>query len=555
LSKPDNSPVASSDNFLAFFNSLDEGCALLHLIYDAKKRPVDFQHLEINPAEEKMVTRKGAGPRTIDAAVEQSWLYILDRVASTGSPERIEKYSEDLKRWFSFRLSRVGGPGSNFIAVIFDDVTSRKNAEEALRTSEVRLQQANNRLQEMNKAKTDFFNNISHEFRTPLALLMGPLGDIVNANKLNLSPEEFHKLELSYRGATRLQKLVNTLLDFATIEAGKIEAFYQPTDITRLTVDLASHFRSAIEAAGLKFVVKAETISEPIYLNREMWEKIVFNLISNALKFTHKGKIQIVVHEKNRSVEFRVKDTGVGISAKNADRIFERFVRIEGNKGRVYEGSGIGLALVRELVWAHKGNIKVRSEEGDGAEFIVTIPKGKNHLDPKQVYENKKQLPAALISDMFVEEATGWLPEDQKTRKKKEKEFDQHNGTRILIADDNADMREYLVSILSDKYKVLAVEHGRKVIDFLEKGGQADLIISDVMMPEMNGYEVVDFMKSNSKYRNIPVILLSARTTEQAKIEGLNVGADDYLTKPFSVAELRALVNSRMKRSNDFPIL
>ncbi|HEX8060718.1 MAG TPA: response regulator [Cyclobacteriaceae bacterium] len=276
--------------------------------------------------------------------------------------------------------------------------------------------------------------------------------------------------------------------------------------------------------------------------------KIVFNLVSNALKFTHKGKIQLIIHQKNRSVEFRVKDTGIGIPDKNIDRIFEKYIRVEDTNGRCKEGTGIGLPLVRELVWAHKGIIKVRSEVGVGSEFIVSIPKGKSHLNQKHIYESSKQLPSDSLGEKFTEEVSGWLPQDLGTKRRKEREFRHRTGIRVLIVDDNADMRQYLTGVFSERYTVLALEHGRQVVDFLEKGGQTDLIISDVMMPQMNGYELVDFLKSNRKYRHIPVVMLSAKATEEAKIKGLDLGADYYLYKPFSAGELNAVVNASIRK-------
>jgi signal transduction histidine kinase/ActR/RegA family two-component response regulator len=411
------------------------------------------------------------------------------------------------------------------------------------------LKDVNAQLRQIDEAKTDFFNNVSHEFRTPLTLLIGPLEEVIKKNTSKIPPDDIQKLNVAYRGAIRLQKLVNTLLDFARIEAGKLEAFYQPTDFSKITADVAANFRSVIEKAGLKYVVKSEPINEAIYLNREMWEKIVSNLLSNAFKFTHKGKIEVILRNKKKNVELRIKDTGIGIAQRNINRIFERFTRVEAKEARTFEGTGIGLALVRELVLANGGSIKVKSTENAGSEFIVSIPKGKDHLPRQQIYETRENLNGNILSEPFIEEVSGWRPEDEKLMKRKLKKYLRDGALRVLVAEDNADMRDYLTSILSeDKYEILAVEDGQKVLTFLRQGGQADIILADVMMPNVDGYDLVQWLKSDPRFSQIPIVLISARASEEAKIEGLKMGADDYLVKPFSTNELRAVVMSRIKQ-------
>jgi len=425
----------------------------------------------------------------------------------------------------------------------------RARAEEALRQNEEKLRELTARLQKTDKAKTAFFNNVTHEFRTPLTLLLGPIEELIKSGESKFTTGDMQKLQFAYRSATRLQKLVTALLDFARIEAAKIEAYYQPTDLSKLTTELASNFRSAIEKAGLKYIVKIEQISDPVYLNRDMWEKIVFNLLSNAFKFTHKGKIEVIVRDKKKKAELRVRDTGVGIAQKDIDRIFERFTRIEGTHARTNEGTGIGLALVRELVLAHGGVIKVKSVQGTGSEFIVSIPKGKAHFAAHQIFENRDRLPVQDIKQSFVGEILGWLPEDVKNSKKILKQYQKDCTARILVVDDNADMRDYLAAILSEEdYKIFPMEDGQKVIEFLEGGGQADLILADIMMPVLNGLDMTRKLKANQKFTDIPVILLTAKTAEDSKIEGLHVGADAYLTKPFSAKELRAVILSSLAR-------
>ncbi|HZY79462.1 MAG TPA: ATP-binding protein, partial [Cyclobacteriaceae bacterium] len=429
-------------------------------------------------------------------------------------------------------------------------IISRHQEAQKRAVAEEDLKKLNLRLQEMDKAKTDFFNNVSHEFRTPLTLLISPLEEVIHSAKETLTPGEFQRLQISYRGAQRLHRLVNNLLDFMRIEAGKIEAFYQPTEFSKTTIELAANFRSVTEKAGLRFIVKPLKSERRVYLNREMWEKIVFNLLSNAFKFTHYGKIEVVLREKKKNVELKVKDTGIGIPKRDLDRIFQRFNRVNNQAGRSYEGTGIGLALVRELVHAHGGVIKVKSKEGKGSEFIVSIPKGKEHLPKQQIFETRDTLSGEVLSEPFIDEASGWRSEDEKLMKRKLKKPKSEGSPRILIAEDNADMRDYLTSVLmEDKYEIIAMEDGQKILTYLRNGGNADLILADVMMPVVDGYELVQWITSDPKFMHIPIVLLSARSTEEARIEGLNLGAHDYLVKPFSAEELRAIVRSRIRGS------
>ncbi len=538
------------DKYRLLFESIDEGFCIIQVIFNENGVATDYRFVEANPAFEKLTSLKNVGGRTIRElvpAIEDQWIELFGGVARTGESVRFDQQTNALgDKWYEVYASPTGDQGSDLVAVLYTDITERRRAEQDLK-------ELNSKLREMNKVQTTFFSNVSHEFRTPLTLLLSPLDDILRNNASKISPEERQKLQLVYRNAARLQKLVNTLRDFARIEAGKIEAFYQPTDLSQFTYELAGNFRAAVEKAGLRYVVKTPDIGESVYINREMWEKIVLNLISNAFKFTHKGKIEVELRSKKKHIDLHVRDTGIGISSNNLGRIFDRFVKIEVPGARTFEGSGIGLALVKELVSMHGGSIKVRSTEGVGSEFIVAIPKGKSHLPAKEIYESKEKLPSTVLSSSYAEEAMNWLPEVRTKRsstlqpqlssaKRKEKA----TQPMILVADDNADMRDYLAHILGDDYRVNVVENGRKLLDYVRLGNKPDLILADVMMPEVDGFKVVEHLKAMPDYMRIPIILLSARTSEESKIEGLRIGADDYLIKPFSARELLALVNSRI---------
>ncbi|MBV9654326.1 MAG: GAF domain-containing protein, partial [Acetobacteraceae bacterium] len=262
-------------------------------------------------------------------------------------------------------------------------------------------------LAELDRAKTAFFSNISHEFRTPLTLMLEPLADALTAA---VAPEQRERLEMAHRNALRLLRLVNALLDFSRIEAGRVEAIFRPTDLAELTADLASSFRSATEKAGLQLTVDAPPLPTPVHVDRDMWEKIVLNLVSNAFKFTHEGAIAVTLREANGEAVLTVRDTGTGIPATELPKLFDRFYRVEGARGRSFEGSGIGLALVQELVALHGGTIRVDSHEGVGSSFTVAIPIGTAHLPPDRVRPANDAALSAGRAQAFVEEALRWLP-------------------------------------------------------------------------------------------------------------------------------------------------
>jgi signal transduction histidine kinase len=423
---------------------------------------------------------------------------------------------------------------------IAQDITERRQA--ATEISHI------NELRALDKAKTNFFNTITHEFRTPLTLLLGPLEDVIRKSGDDLPVRHRDQLVLAQRNALRLQKMVNTLLDFSRIEAGQMDAVFQQVDIRSITKNLAGNFRSAIENAGLKFNVKCDKDAGPVYLNIPMYEKIFFNLLSNAFKFTFEGEIQVSILQNKTRIELRVADTGVGIAFNDQKRIFRHFHRIEGTRSRTHEGTGIGLSLVKELVKIHGGNISVKSDPGRGSEFIVRIPKGKDHLPADRVVETKiKNTDSSLPG--YLEEIRSWVATSPGTKGKNQNVDDGQTyyvKPIVLIVDDNSDMRSYLASILETRYNVVHAENGRNALNIIHTGLIPDLVLTDVMMPEMNGYDLLSDLKGNEKLKQIPVILLTAEVSEDSRVEGLHYGADDYIVKPFSSRELMARVESRI---------
>jgi DNA-binding NtrC family response regulator/signal transduction histidine kinase len=395
-------------------------------------------------------------------------------------------------------------------------------------------------LAEIDRAKTAFFSNVSHEFRTPLALMLGPLDEVLQDARERLSSDRHEQLVTVRRNALRLLKLVNTLLDFSRIEAGRVQAVYEPTDLARTTAEIASVFRSAMENAGLRFTVECEPIAEPVYVDRDMWEKVVSNLLSNAFRFTFEGVVTVTLASRDRSVELQVRDTGVGIPADQHERVFERFHRIEGTQARTYEGTGIGLAFVQELVKLHGGQVRVESTVGKGSAFTVAIPLGTAHLPAERIHAARSLASTGIGADVYAEEALRWLPDERETA--------EPEGTRdsIVVADDNADMRQYLRHLLGSRYEVHAVPDGVEALRATRLLRPA-LLLADVMMPQLDGFGLLRAIRDDAALASMPVILISARAGEESRVEGLQAGADDYLVKPFTARELLARVDTHLK--------
>jgi len=413
-----------------------------------------------------------------------------------------------------------------------------------LRAQEETLLRAE-KLAEIDRAKTAFFSNVSHEFRTPLTLILGPIEDALMGPSKVLTGEN---LETVHRNSLRLLKLVNSLLEFARIEEGRTNAVFEPTELSEKTQDLASNFRAATERAGLRFVVIAEKLTGPVYVDNEMWEKIVLNLLSNALKFTFEGSIIVTLKQSGDFAELKVKDTGTGIPPEEIPLLFKRFHRVQGAKSRSHEGSGIGLALTHELVKLHHGTIEVESTLGEGTTFTVRIPMGKSHLLSHQLRAHSTSAPVERRISAYVEEAMSWTGTSFNSLDSNAEPQPMTSGENatILVVDDNSDMREYIARLLGPYWRIELAADGLAALEFAQKN-PPDLVLSDIMMPRMSGFELLQALRADQKLKRIPIILLSARAGEESTIEGLEAGADDYLIKPFGAKELLARVQTHLK--------
>ena len=452
------------------------------------------------------------------------------------SRERATRESEE-------QIEKVSARAGRMEAEVMRRATEVKEANRKLKTAMDELAQLNERLKDLDRAKTEFFSNVSHEFRTPLTLALGPL-----ENALALPANEYPaslraSLEVAHRNALRLLKLVNTLLDFSRIEANRARAVWESTDIAAFTADLASNFQSACERGRVRLIVDCPPLPQPVEVDRGMWEKIVLNLLSNAVKFTFDGQIELRLRAEGEFAELTVSDTGIGIPQSELPRLFERFYRVEGSPGRAYEGTGIGLALVDELVRLQGGTIRVESEEGKGSRFIVRLPLGAKRFGRMG---GDVEQPAGLSTHgkAVVAEAAHWMRDKAPPR---EPEAPPASRGRIVVADDNSDMRRYIRRLIEEAgYSVTVAADGAEALALCQSDPPS-LVLSDVMMPVLDGFGLLKELRANGRTATLPIILLSARAGEESRISGLSTGADDYLTKPFHAAELVARVDGGIR--------
>jgi signal transduction histidine kinase len=568
-------------------NTLKETIALLMDIFSESELDIPFSHFYLlnNDANEarliassgiKAETTASLSPKTINLLNTPDTTWPLAKVLESRRPFLVGDlskifgsiqcgpYEEEPRSAFVFPVELPNLP--NVFGFFVAGVSSRRILDEPYRTFYDLLNSAVSNaltkakanedegkrieaLMELDKTKTAFFSNISHEFRTPLMLMLGSIDGLLHDENNPLKKVQKEQMLMLQRNALRLQRLVNNLLDFSKIEAGRMEAKYYATNISAFTAELASSFRSVMEKAGLQFTIDCKPISKEVYIDHEMWEKIVFNLLSNALKFTFSGSISVVLTEEQNGIMLKINDTGEGISKEGLGNLFKRFHRIQGAKSRSYEGSGLGLAFVRDLVRLHGGTVSVNSEVKKGSTFTVQIPFGKEHLPAEKVMDKKAQQKISDGVHVFLNESEEWVDKNTMLDEIVAIDKTNHSGNKslLLLVDDNADVLEYVSRILmqNEDWEIAKASNGVEALTFMDKRTPS-LILSDVMMPEMDGFELLKRIRSNVLTSRIPVILLSARAGEDASIEGLEKGADDYLVKPFSAKELYARVKNQL---------
>ena len=500
----------------------------------------------------------GTVPKNIQAFIEP--IIISDiRIGEVKVWISEQAYSADAREIFNRVLP--------IINMTVDDVLTHRavidyqtNLEKKVEQRTIELREARDDLTEtvelLKKAKgarDRFFANISHEFRTPLTLILGPANKLLNEEKDSSKRDE---LKLIHRSANRLYELVNQLLDLSKLESGKMKLKTKPVNVNLLFKELVLSFIPYAERKkiALRFVPTRKQLIA--YFDRDKIEKIITNILSNSFKFTaENGEVIVKVKSssfpssikeelKEDSVEISISDTGIGIPEDRIDKIFYRFYQVDGSQTREQEGTGIGLALTKELVELHKGEIEVDSKEGEGTTFTIRLPLGKDHLKPDEFCESEEMIfeeREKLIFDNSI------LASIQKVDKTDIGSISEEDKPLLLIIEDNADVLYYMKGFLIDEYKIFEAVDGE---DGLKKSLKyiPDIIISDIMMPKMDGFELCEKLKTDERTSHIPIILLTAKATSKDKIEGYEVGADDYIMKPFDANVLKVRVKNLIEQ-------
>ena len=559
---PDQTVIAASDAYLraaGLQRHQIAGRSLPDLFSDHSGAAIALLARNLGPSLQRVLQNRAEDTMPVQRIGERYWRPVnYPVIGPDGSVSYIFQQLEDATELVELKEKHAQGEPSRFHlgvepAAVDGTVLVRahelEEMNERLRSANEELARMYQKAQEIYRLKTDLFASVSHELRTPLTLLLGPLDDLLRCPGASIAASRTD-LELMRRNSLRLLKLVNTLLDLSRIEAGRLRGDYVPTDLTALTTDVASLFRPLVQKAGMSFHLRLEDLGEPVYVDRIMWEKIVLNLLSNAFKFTSEGSISVSLSKAGNCAQLIVADTGIGIPESDLPHIFERFFRGDTAGARSFEGSGIGLALVHELVKLHGGNIEVQTSLAQGTSFTVSIPFGTAHLPNPPVrtgqtgitptsrtaYEMEAEVwGAALGKTAGALEAGASIVELPATEPK----------PRIVFADDDRDMRDYVTKVLSPYYEVEVCSNGEEAFEAAIKR-IPDLVLSDFMMPVMDGTHLLRALKANPATASIPVILLSVRTEDDSQIEGLEAGADDYISKPFTTRELLARIKSRI---------
>lgn len=421
-----------------------------------------------------------------------------------------------------------------------------------IKEKEVLRNERNQRIQEdeLNEKRLQFFTNISHEFRTPLTLMMNPLQDILNDDKLNLPIRIKEKHHIIYKNTSRLHRLINEIMDFRKLELNRMRIRAQELDLVSFTKEIIGYFKEEVYNRGIHLAVDADVPHIPLWADVSMLEKIIFNILSNAMKVTPEGgaiNIDLLSRhdlfilplvneiEPIQVIEIIISDTGPGLEKEQVKRIFERFYQVENLNRTYYGGTGIGLEVVQNLVQLHKGKIEVESKLGEGTTFKILLPAGKNHFTEDELLT--KGAADISLKSRFVPMSNLKHAEDDVS-----KEEEISKTYTVLIVEDNTGLRNYLQDEFKKDYKVLVANNGKKGLE-ISREVLPDAIITDVMMTEMDGFEFCKSIKADIRTSYIPLLMLTAKTRIDDRIEGIGFGADAYMVKPFDMRLLRLRVS------------
>ncbi len=450
----------------------------------------------------------------------------------------------------------VGAVGSHSM-----DSTRRRELRSRMKLEEMtaQLQESNTKLKSLDELKTQFFANVNHELRTPLTLMLAPLKAILESRMGRLSPTLKDAMETMQRNGYKLLKLINNLLDLSKFEEGKMRLKLKTIDLVEFIPSLLASVKPLADQKQLRLYFQHPPHPIDLILDPDQFEKVVFNLLSNALKFTNKGgKITIYIEERDRAVTMTVEDTGIGIPTTMLETIFDRFSQVDGSKSRAQEGTGIGLALAKEIVLVHKGSIRAESELGRGSRFIVEMRKGEEHFDNEVLDRRSEDLPIGLrrrLTDTEEPRVQDIVTDYRRLQLVDLEKVDLDSGrvdqakihdALILCIDDNPEVLKLMKMLLADEYDLELMTAAEKGLKFLREKSP-DLVLCDVMMPGMDGHAFCKAVKGDESLKHIPIILVTARTGAEMLSEGIQAGADDYISKPFDSTELKARIRALLR--------
>ena len=443
---------------------------------------------------------------------------------------------------------------------VMDNVRRRElRSRMQLEEMTAQLQESNTKLKSLDELKTQFFANVNHELRTPLTLMLAPIKAVLEGRMGRLLPALKDTMETIQRNGYKLLKLINNLLDLNKLEEGKMRLKLKPVNLVEFIPPLLASVKPLADQKQLRLYYQHPPHPVDLILDADQFEKVVFNLLSNALKFTNKGgKITIYVEDKDETVTMTVEDTGIGIPANMLETIFDRFSQVDGSKSRAQEGTGIGLALAREIVLVHKGDIRAESEIGRGSRFIVELRKGEEHFDEETLDRRSEDLPIGLkrrSSDQDEPHARDIVTDFRRLQLVDLEKVDIESSrvdmakvhdALILCIDDNPEVLKLMKMLLADEYDLELMTSAEKGLKFLREKSP-DLVLCDVMMPGMDGHAFSRAVKADEILKHIPIILVTARSGAEMLAEGIQAGADDYISKPFDSTELKARIRALLR--------